>query len=510
MGIFLEQASDAQILYNTISTTTKQLSGIFMNSSSGYIRNNSITGHSVGITFSNSSPMLGMNNIYFNYINGLLINPGSQPDLMKRIAQVPNCNPPMYYPVSGYNSISNNGGYNSSPFGYINDDGSEIFFNNSYILMNPGCNDIVDDRIPGQGQGMGVPPYTTINLMNGSLADQQRSLKARYNSWGNHPLYDLEERFGSLDIVFEPQAGSSCVLPQDPIGCPLYVYDLDGNVIDTIYASDELNGDEEEIDGMYAMAESFYNEGEYDDALLVYNQIITSYPDYYRSVEAYSRLYRVEKVRNAAPETFSSLKSFYDNQLTIVEDSILIKILNQLSRLCLVGEELYIPAIDAFVDVIENTTNTDEALSAEIDAVTTALLASYNGNQLGKYSTGNLAAKNSKDYSSKIKQLMWNKYGMEGSGTEEAIIPTEYLLYQNYPNPFNPTTKINYDLPEAGNISLIVYDILGRQVKVLADDNQQAGRYEVSFNASNLASGVYIYQLRAGKFVATKKMILLR
>ena len=82
-------------------------------------------------------------------------------------------------------------------------------------------------------------------------------------------------------------------------------------------------------------------------------------------------------------------------------------------------------------------------------------------------------------------------FGNGEKETGEEIIPTEYTLYQNYPNPFNPTTTIKYDLPNTSEVSLIIYDILGRKVKELVNTKQQAGRYEIQFNASNLASGVY-------------------
>jgi hypothetical protein len=93
---------------------------------------------------------------------------------------------------------------------------------------------------------------------------------------------------------------------------------------------------------------------------------------------------------------------------------------------------------------------------------------------------------------------------------QDEQIPQETLLFQNYPNPFNPTTMIKYELPKSSDVTLIIYDILGREVKSLINENQHAGRYEISFNASGLASGVYIYQLRAKGFVSTRKMILLK
>lgn len=100
--------------------------------------------------------------------------------------------------------------------------------------------------------------------------------------------------------------------------------------------------------------------------------------------------------------------------------------------------------------------------------------------------------------------------GKSGLESEKELLPTEYTLYQNYPNPFNPTTTIKYDLPNTSDVSLIIYDILGRKVKELVNTKQQAGRYEIQFNASNLASGVYIYQLIADKYFSSRKMILLK
>jgi hypothetical protein len=89
-------------------------------------------------------------------------------------------------------------------------------------------------------------------------------------------------------------------------------------------------------------------------------------------------------------------------------------------------------------------------------------------------------------------------------------IPLPFTLEKNYPNPFNPTTIINWQLSENNFVSLKVYDMLGREVKTLVNGYKTQGNYSVSFDASNLASGIYIYQLRAGNFISTKKMILMK
>jgi len=88
--------------------------------------------------------------------------------------------------------------------------------------------------------------------------------------------------------------------------------------------------------------------------------------------------------------------------------------------------------------------------------------------------------------------------------------PKDYSLLQNYPNPFNPTTSIKYSLPEQQFVSLKIFDILGKEVATLVNENKPAGNYEMNFDASNLTSGVYFYQLRAGSFAATRKLILMK
>lgn len=89
-------------------------------------------------------------------------------------------------------------------------------------------------------------------------------------------------------------------------------------------------------------------------------------------------------------------------------------------------------------------------------------------------------------------------------------IPTQFMLEQNYPNPFNPTTTIRYGLPEAGEVSLQVFDMTGRRVATLVNDSKTAGWHTVTFDASNLASGIYIYRIQSGKFINTRKLILVK
>lgn len=96
-----------------------------------------------------------------------------------------------------------------------------------------------------------------------------------------------------------------------------------------------------------------------------------------------------------------------------------------------------------------------------------------------------------------------------GAVESEAVIK-DYYLYQNYPNPFNPVTVIRYDIPSASFVTLKIYDILGREVAQLVNEEKQPGKHQVTFNASRFSSGIYFYRMKAGNFIKTNKLIFLK
>ncbi len=106
------------------------------------------------------------------------------------------------------------------------------------------------------------------------------------------------------------------------------------------------------------------------------------------------------------------------------------------------------------------------------------------------------------------------KYMFQNTPTEidEDVIaqPVSANLFQNYPNPFNPSTKIDFRIVDLEFVNLKVYDILGKEVATLVDEEKVAGEYKIQFNAANLPSGFYFYQLKAGEYVETRKMVLLK
>ncbi len=114
------------------------------------------------------------------------------------------------------------------------------------------------------------------------------------------------------------------------------------------------------------------------------------------------------------------------------------------------------------------------------------------------------------DFSGNISKLSITVNAVLTNLDEDNVLPISFSLSQNYPNPFNPSTVIQYDLPKESFVTLKVYDILGREVKTLVNEDKPAGRYKVNFDAAGLSSGIYFYRIIAGGFIETKKFVLMR
>ena len=120
------------------------------------------------------------------------------------------------------------------------------------------------------------------------------------------------------------------------------------------------------------------------------------------------------------------------------------------------------------------------------------------------YSDNNLSTGN---YSYRLKQVDFDgTFEYSNTVEVEIVTPNNFELSQNYPNPFNPTTSIKFNIPEAGNVKLAVYNLLGQEVKTLVNGFRTAGAYTVNFDASNLSSGIYLYKIEMNNFTQVRKM----
>ncbi len=364
--------------------------------------------------------------------------------------------------------------------------------------MEEGCNTIADDREEQLSCGF-------FYLMDGEGLDYQ--IQANQNYWGEFNHSNPEGRFGELlSVNYDDWLLDSCTYGEGE--SELIMASSKGEIYDTVYSTGIIASGLTDIETRYATANNYYYNNQFNQANQEYQGVIQNYGNTKESLQAYNRLYTIANLTNNSPAEFDQMKDFYLQQAANQTDSLMIGSLTHLGNLCLVSAEEYLPAINNFDENAQQNPNSDIALYRQIDALTTALMlpqdSTLNKGVLGKYSVNNLS-----DYTSKLSELLKTR-GKSGLESEKELLPTEYTLYQNYPNPFNPITTIKYDLPNTTDVSLIIYDILGRKVKELINTKQQAGKYEIKFDASNIASGVYIYQLIADKFISSKKMILLK
>jgi len=159
-------------------------------------------------------------------------------------------------------------------------------------------------------------------------------------------------------------------------------------------------------------------------------------------------------------------------------------------------------SIEPLSGIVAADGSTDIALTLDASAIST-----------GNYNAFIYVMSNDPDDGSVFIPLGLTVTGM--GSQDEALLPKEFALHQNYPNPFNPKTRVRYDLPDNENVTIIIYDLLGRQVKQLVDSYQEAGFKSIIWDATNdfgnpAAAGVYLYKIQAGDFIQTKKMVLLK
>ena len=127
-------------------------------------------------------------------------------------------------------------------------------------------------------------------------------------------------------------------------------------------------------------------------------------------------------------------------------------------------------------------------------------------------SVGQIFSGNAENSTHKIQTGFWQMY-LQNVLLEvgnEAVLPTQFKLEQNYPNPFNPSTIIKFGIPERCNVLIKIYDLLGSEVTTLLNQELGIGWYDLTFNANGLSSGFYIYRMKAGNYISTKKMLMIK
>lgn len=467
------------------------------NVSNGSLNNNYITGCGIGINFANSSPKLLHNFITGNYNNGLYVTTGSNPILSELYLEVNE----QTFPLAGYNQIRENGEHSEDE--ELN---AEMYLiNDGFISLANGCNTIKDDRETEF-------PFIKSKILIGGRLSGNETLDVSSTFWGDHFHYgnDPDGRFGEgiYPVLYEPYLNEPCI----PVDETMYlvICDSRSEPIDTIYSILQP-GILSVENSNYAEAYLLIQNREYNPAILKLNQIIQNNYNGKSAIQAYKMVFSLTS--NFNKQMLSTLLSNYQNLLQSITDTTVYKVVNQLIGLIKVKKREYNDAITHFEQIALTNPGTETELYAMIDMATISLLNKDTTNNLGK--SRGMTFNDILSYKSYVRKLKedYKKGNLKISGN---TIPTRFELNQNYPNPFNPITTIKYGVKEKSVVKIEVFDILGRKIKTLINEQKEPGFYEVKFDGSSLSSGVYFYRLftesvgTKGNFVEIRKMMLLK
>ena len=517
-GVFCTGTSTPPtISYCTISNTSI---GIHLNNvqgSSYSIDNNTITSYSAyGIEMYNSSPITVHDNKVSttnSYCTGLYCLSGSGPFLYNNLFKDNtngsgiSCysNSPahvyMYYGGHGHNVIKNN--YYGISCGYSSNA-------DAGTTSHPGVNSIYNNTY-------------AISAQYSSNVD------AQCNWWNRLPLeypnhYRTEDFTTSNggSITYSP-ADTSTANPNAGIGKVAMNLDADLNNTDELL-DQAMNDPSIQLspisDPEFAAALENLHQAKFDDAMAQYKLKIQKEKDTQR--KCYALVQLAECYRSLGRKDFSDYLNKEVRPGLNKNNALLAKSL-ELEALFLTGSGEYNKAIKNYDQLRSDFAQNEEIYKNALfnswyvtqymlgdDSKANSLFAELKN----KYPDDNLTIfgmvqRGEIDSPGKANASLKN--AQKNEGTEKAsAVPKTYGLNDNYPNPFNPTTKIGYQIPQEGFVSIRVIDALGREVASLVNQTQKPGNYTVQFNASNLSSGVYFYQMKVNDYTSIKKMMLLK
>lgn len=477
---------------NTIYPSTSEV-GIYLNGvNNGHLIANDVSGYKTAYYFNNqSSPTMLINNADGSNSNGnkyaVLCDQQSSPRLHPSVDKNNNI-----IWDAGLNTLRNDA---SNSTGLVVD-------NDAAPLLDYGYNTI----------------YGTTNIYGTYPSDPWY---VRCNSWINDPpVFNT-----NVNMEYEPtdctppdsrpgqnnysiEAGS-LPLENDPEIPPQPIIVNYGNGLIDTFEVGTTNATISADIGILGSGDKNMYIGSFENAITEYSNVIANFQDSNSALIAMNKIFYCYDWMNADTSEYSTLRNYYLNLASSNSNDVsFVKVASELSRKCLVQQKEYISAIDEYEHVVTNSNDSAEILAAEISIIEIYILLSTEEGDAALFTgqLGYLKPTNLQDAMNRIREKM----GHKTNTIITSNVPNVFSLSQNYPNPFNPITRINYTIPNSINVSLKVYDILGRLVKTLVNEYKDAGSYFVTFDGSSLASGVYFYKIEAGNYAASKKMVLVK
>lgn len=356
---------------------------------------------------------------------------------------------------------------------------------NAYPSMDSGYNRIE----------VGTKPY-----IDGSLPGTMLEMYVKYNYWGGTPN-PLQFTVTGGDIIYEPAL-------EDPTTPPTDYYNLNDigfGLYDTVYV--ENLGDNPAAEQLYMQAYQNEMQRNYAQAILLYKQVIQNYRTSDYASISLSRIFNCLEKKISLTNEYQQLQT-YMNQLRVnsVYSTGIRELAEDFMIKSKVRQGLLSSAINDYDQIYQHNLNNAKGLHALINKeCLTVMLRNGGDNPNG----GQQSYDKVREHKNNLLTLITGGKAASLRLTVNSTIPKQFKLYQNYPNPFNPATTIKYDLPKNGNVTLKVYDLLGREIYSV-NEYKIAGSYELKFDGSNYASGLYFYRIEEGNFVEVKKMVLVK
>ena len=467
-GIYVLNVSTPtnQISNNTIQNNSSR--GISLYSASPKIYNNFISSNGMyGISGYSSSPYLMGNTISGHSSNGLNLTYYSSAKLVPWNAYG-------YYWSAGHNKIQSNSG----------DGINASYWSNLYL---------------------GSSPYGGYNSINGNTnkelsASYNCNIMAEINWWGADPPNVNEFYANQSTIDYSP------ALPSDPNQTQGTVRRANGSS----NLSQEIN-----VPSDLENAHKLQLDGKFDEAIAVYDSYINANSTDSKSAYALVRIdecYKLSGKEGAVAYLDNTIKTKANKNNEL--DAVSLELKNQY----LIQEKKYEEVVNNFNELAKKFKSNKDVEKHSLYNAGYVYLTYLNDYKNAANKFAELATKYPYDeLVSESKYLLGNldannqqKLATPNIIQSDLSVPTDYALDQNYPNPFNPATTITYQLPKSGSVTLKIYDMLGKEVKTLVNEQKEMGKYTVQFDASSLASGMYVYQLRVNDYTSTKKMLLLK
>ncbi|MBN8585271.1 MAG: T9SS type A sorting domain-containing protein [Ignavibacteria bacterium] len=467
IGITAIQSSP-YIARNTITGLTGSGTGLYLDNSNGTIEYNIVNNFEKSVECSYSSPYLLKNT--FNNASDMIV-------------QLYSASVPVMRPVNSGTVTRWLGGNNILAGMPVS--GAMVLEKESYPMMDSGYNLI------------------SVNGYNYISGELDGDLEATMNYWFDSPPVTAYFDVSGGEVIYDPLFNGTSLPNMDyfelnSIGFGMY---------DSVFVID--NGDNPFAGSLFMQAYSNEMSGNYSTAISKYKDVVSEYKTSTFATVSLARIFNCLEKNNGSVTDYNNIQSYYAN---IKSDTNNTKESREISEDFVIKSKVrqgnIMEAVSDYDNIYQNNQNTHKGTHALLNKLC-----------LLKYGSGGDNPNSGSTTESKINvlSLISGKTLNQNISSNTKNTPRSFKLHQNYPNPFNPTTTIRYEIPLLRGVSegrgvfitIKIYDLLGREV-FSVNEYKQAGSYEMEFDGSDLASGLYIYQINSGVFSDSKKMVLIK